>query len=665
MFSSRARALRVFLVMVALFLVSSCSRSSPENSANRSVSLADRIEVVEDAHGALAFDEVASPLGALAFRPLPGPLNLGLTQSVFWFRLKIDAEKLGAENERSIFSIGAYLDEVEVYATNDPDAPGTWEKLEPVPPPQEGFASVAYDLTRSHAGAIWLLVRAHSLDSFYFSPRLMSVRTYVHKSNAVKLGDGIYYGVMIGAIVYNLFLAFWMRDRSYLYYILFEGFFAATMACMDRTMAVVLPSAVPAMRLGLTERLMGATGIAAVLFARDFLDLRKLPRITLASVATVLGGFLLIFFPLSVGRQYFYGYGNLFVITSTLFVAFLAIFSWRRGNENAFWFVLAWGTLLFANAIGSLRNLGLTTPWFSIIEVIKIGSGAEALLLAAALARRMSAIKRAEGNARAALAEARLGLAQVLERQVAALHTLISGVAHEIGNPLNFATGGARDVIKRLDRAEALAAMSADDGGASPVEPLQDVLAAARRSATLAARGTERIGAIVKNLRAYVGTGAQPMESTDLDENIRSTVALLEPHFQSRQIDVVLDLVIQSPVQCSPGEMSQVIMNLALNACQAMPAGGKLVIRSEEGSDALRIVVTDTGAGVPAELRHVIFDPFFTTRAPNEGTGLGLAVSREIVRRHGGTLELLAACVHETGAQFAITLPRVPQRETV
>ena len=163
---------------------------------------------------------------------------------------------------------------------------------------------------------------------------------------------------------------------------------------------------------------------------------------------------------------------------------------------------------------------------------------------------------------------------------------------------------------------------------------------------------------MVKNLRGYVGTGAQPMESTHLDDNIRSTVALLEPHLQSRNIDVALDLVIRSPVQCSPGEMSQVIMNLVLNACQAMPNGGKLAIRSEESDEALRIVVTDSGVGVPIELRDVVFDPFFTTRAPNEGTGLGLAVSREIVRRHGGKLELLAPREQETGAEFAITLPR-------
>jgi signal transduction histidine kinase len=104
--------------------------------------------------------------------------------------------------------------------------------------------------------------------------------------------------------------------------------------------------------------------------------------------------------------------------------------------------------------------------------------------------------------------------------------------------------------------------------------------------------------------------------------------------------------------------MNQVIMNLVLNASQAMPEGGKLSVRSEETEDGVRIVVEDTGRGVPPSVRPSIFDPFFTTRAPNEGTGLGLAVSNEIVRRHGGTLELLPDRPEQSGAAFAIALPR-------
>jgi signal transduction histidine kinase len=280
------------------------------------------------------------------------------------------------------------------------------------------------------------------------------------------------------------------------------------------------------------------------------------------------------------------------------------------------------------------------------------------MLLALALARRMSVIRLAEANARAELAEARLGLSKALRQKIVLLNTLVGGVAHEIGNPLNFARGGARDAVTRLERAEALTTDLCRTWSEPEGASLRQILGEARRSAALAARGTERIDGIVRSLRAYIGTGTKPAEPTDLDECIRGTIALLDGHLRSKNIEVVLELQVKSRVRCCPAEMNQVFMNLALNACQAMPDGGKLVISSDEREDVVRILVSDTGQGVPLSHRQTIFDPFFTTRAPNEGTGLGLAVSLEIVRRHGGALELLPNAHHEPGAKFAITLPR-------
>ena len=212
-------------------------------------------------------------------------------------------------------------------------------------------------------------------------------------------------------------------------------------------------------------------------------------------------------------------------------------------------------------------------------------------------------------------------------------------------------------MLQRLGHAQGLASTPIEKWSARDAESLREVLGAAERSAGLAARGTERIDSIVRNLRAYVGTGSQPAEPTDIDECIRSTITLLESHLKSRHVDVVLDLALTARVQFCPGEMNQVIMNLMLNACHAMPEGGDVVITSEEDQSETRIIVADSGPGVPVSRRKSIFDPFFTTHAPNQGTGLGLSVSQEIVRRHGGKLELLPAR-DGRGAEFAIRLPR-------
>jgi signal transduction histidine kinase len=297
-------------------------------------------------------------------------------------------------------------------------------------------------------------------------------------------------------------------------------------------------------------------------------------------------------------------------------------------------------------------------PKYNFIGFLQLGSAIEAMLLAIALARRVNLLKRTEEIARKELADARLRLSQTLQRQVTSLNTLVGGVAHEIGNPLNFAAGGAKDVLQRIHQADEIASEIAVHPAPTVVSSLRGVLQSAGRSAALAARGTERIESIVKNLRAYVGAGVEPAKVTDLDGCIRSTVALLDAHLLERHVEVRLELSIGTPARCSTSEINQVIMNLLLNAAQAMPDGGVIVIRSEETTDHLRIVITDNGLGVSPAIRHAIFDPFFTTRAPNEGTGLGLAVSAAIARRHGGNLELLPADKPASGASFALTLPR-------
>jgi two-component system NtrC family sensor kinase len=105
----------------------------------------------------------------------------------------------------------------------------------------------------------------------------------------------------------------------------------------------------------------------------------------------------------------------------------------------------------------------------------------------------------------------------------------------------------------------------------------------------------------------------------------------------------------------SQGRMTQVLVNLLLNAADAMGGKGQVVVTCESGAGRVRIAVSDQGPGIPRELRRKIFDPFFTTKAPGQGTGLGLSISRAIVETYGGTLELDPDVAE--GARFVIDLP--------
>lgn len=146
---------------------------------------------------------------------------------------------------------------------------------------------------------------------------------------------------------------------------------------------------------------------------------------------------------------------------------------------------------------------------------------------------------------------------------------------------------------------------------------------------------------------------------TDLNELVQETLALQSYYWKRCRITTVVALAPQLPaVACDPVALRQVLLNMLTNARQAMHAAhgrGSISITTQTTTDgAVEIIIADDGPGVPSELREKIFDPFFTTKAAGEGTGLGLAVSRTIVRQHGGELELLE---RGGGATFRIRLP--------
>jgi two-component system NtrC family sensor kinase len=106
----------------------------------------------------------------------------------------------------------------------------------------------------------------------------------------------------------------------------------------------------------------------------------------------------------------------------------------------------------------------------------------------------------------------------------------------------------------------------------------------------------------------------------------------------------------------SAERLTQVFVNLFLNAADAMNGHGKISIHCEAGEKNVRVVIRDEGPGIKPDLARKIFDPFFTTKDPGKGTGLGLSISRSIVETYGGSLELEA--LDQDGATFVVTLPR-------
>jgi two-component system, NtrC family, sensor kinase len=168
-------------------------------------------------------------------------------------------------------------------------------------------------------------------------------------------------------------------------------------------------------------------------------------------------------------------------------------------------------------------------------------------------------------------------------------------------------------------------------------------------------KGNQRIERILGNLRVFSQERERVVERTDVVAALEATVELLRPRVTSQKIEVSLRVDARAHVGDHPGELDQVLTNLLLNACQAMPDGGRLGIRCWTDDGHALVSLADSGPGIPQAERAAIFRPFYTTRGPGEGTGLGLSVSSEIVRRNGGTLELAAD--GSVGATFVVRWP--------
>lgn len=221
------------------------------------------------------------------------------------------------------------------------------------------------------------------------------------------------------------------------------------------------------------------------------------------------------------------------------------------------------------------------------------------------------------------------------------LGQVAAGLAHEIGSPLQVVNGRARALAARADLPGDL-----------------------RRTAEILAAESDRITRIVQQLLSFARHATPAMTTVQLLPAIRDIVELLQTEAAHRGVHLALRHPASLPtVMADASQMQQVVMNLLTNALRATPAGGRIdVTLSVAGNTAhdtrepsLVITVTDTGHGVPDDLRSRIFEPFFTTQMHQGGTGLGLGIVKAIVEAHGGEVALSTQA--GAGTSVTVSLP--------
>ncbi|WP_058998317.1 ATP-binding protein [Leptolyngbya sp. NIES-2104] len=268
-------------------------------------------------------------------------------------------------------------------------------------------------------------------------------------------------------------------------------------------------------------------------------------------------------------------------------------------------------------------------------------------------------------------------LQMVQQEKLSSLGQLVAGVAHEINNPVNFIHGNldhvqnyADDLLNLVQLYQAYYPNPAPEIRAEAedidLDFLQEDLIKVLDSMKV---GTDRIREIVLSLRNFSRMDEAEFKTVDLHEGIESTLMILQHRLKAiakrPAIEIIRDFDRLPPIDCYPGQLNQVVMNILANAIDALEEmsakqkdfAPQIQIRTSMiDNQWVKVAIADNGSGIPETIRNRIFDPFFTTKPVGKGTGLGMSISYHIiVEKHQGKLECFSH--PNQGTEFVIYLP--------
>ncbi|MBP7394959.1 MAG: ATPase [Zoogloea sp.] len=248
---------------------------------------------------------------------------------------------------------------------------------------------------------------------------------------------------------------------------------------------------------------------------------------------------------------------------------------------------------------------------------------------------------------------------QLLQSEkMASIGVLAAGVAHEINNPVGFVSSNmgtlkdySKTMVALLDACRAGKATEADFVAADFDYLKTDISDLIRESRD----GLERVSKIVADLKDFSRLDQAEWQEADLNAGIECTLNVVRNEIKYKA-EVVREYDAELPrVPCLPAQINQVVMNLLVNAAQAIDERGIITVRSGHDADWAWIEVADTGRGMSPEVKKRIFDPFYTTKPAGQGTGLGLSISYDIVSKHGGHIDVTSE--PGRGTTFRLWLP--------
>jgi two-component system, NtrC family, sensor kinase len=700
-----------FYFFSALFILGSFQLLFARSERN-STSIISELSVVEDKESKFDLQAVT----AMHLTPVVvNTPNYGLTKSAFWFRMRITNS---AHYDDVLLKIhNGILRTATLYVPSDTgyqaqyagDSVGYEKKLFNTQYP-------VFRLKIPFDSSVVCYLRLTSNNVLELPMSAGDDDTIQESINTDQLYFGIYFGIVCVMFLYNIFIYFTVHDRNYLYYVLYIATVGLVQACLKGYASKFLWPNDTLCTYQMTNISLALSGIFSIYFVFNFLNVRKNKPL----LFKILIGIQIIYFIgicINLTGNYVAAQqllqGNASLVSIAIMVA--GISTYRDGYKPALYFSISWSFFLTGVIIYILKDAGVLPYNGFTSNSILIGSGLEVALLSFALADKINTYRKEkelsqENELKAVLENERLVREQnvELERKVtertselklantdlnnaledliqketqlvesekmASLGQLTAGIAHEINNPINFVTSNVkplnRDVLILLEMISQIEKIATSGDS---IEDKQAQISDYKENVDFdylkeeidqllsgIGEGASRTAEIVKGLRIFSRLDEDDLKKADINEGIDSTLVITN-NLMNNTIRVEKKYSGLPLIECYPGKLNQVFLNIISNAVHAVNKkfgegdGGLISIGTECDADYVYIKISDNGIGMSENTKRRMFEPFFTTKEVGQGTGLGMSIAYNTIIKHNGSINIVSEL--NKGSEFIIKLP--------
>jgi len=702
------------LFLPIILLISGCQlclAQNPITYAGKYEVVGDDLSILTDSNSNISIQEaISSSKFENSTQRFP---NLGVTPYSYWLRLKVKPLKI---DDLYIHILQTTLDKNDFYQLDGDHIIQHYSK---------GITSEYDNRPIKHQSYIFPIKKTTGDNFIYLyikSGKQLTLPIYIGNINQVNQQNlikdilfGIYIGILMSMLLYNLFIYTTVRDKNYIYYVVYLASVLLTQASLEGYLFRFLLPKHPLIADAGIYIFSALLGLSAVEFAKNFLATKKEAPL-LHKVSYLFWILYLIVIILFFAKQYNASYQLILLLAmlGAMYVLFMAIKIAMRGSKSAKFFLIAWSVFIVCVIMYVLKDMAILPYNTFTSSSLLLGSALEALMLSFALAdkinvfkldkersqeetlralqenerivreqnllleqkvkERTEALEETNYNLNDALVNLKEAQSQLVDSEkMAGLGQLTAGIAHEINNPINFVTSNIKplelDILDLNTVIQMYEELDFNQEIAPQVTKIEsfkkqiDIVFVREEIKSLLSgigEGARRTAEIIRSLKNFSRLDENDTKPADINEGLMSTLVLVKNTFPDN-LTVIRELGEIPNVECLPGKINQVFMNLIANAIHAIKSKSEtkeeeqIIIKTWEDNNHVKVSIKDTGTGMPDAVKQKIFEPFFTTKDVGEGTGLGLSIVFRIIESHKGTIDVITKV--NQGTEFIITLP--------